>query len=147
MSTADGGITWKPQASGTANQLSGVSAINDSTAWIIGNGGTILKVTGKREAIVISVNETEFGNNDFENYPNPATTSSKIKFTIDESSIVSLDLFTMTGYKAQSLIDQTRFNAGTYSMIIDVDALPSGVYYYVLTSGSRVMTDKIVITR
>jgi len=147
VSTADGGESWKPQASGTANQLSGVSAINDSTAWIIGNGGTILKVTGKREVIVISVNETEVGKNDFENYPNPATTSSKIKFTIDESNIISLDLLTMTGHKALSLINQTRFNAGTYSMIIDVDELPSGMYYYVLTSGSRVITDKIIITR
>ena len=43
LKTADGGVSWTAQTSGTDVTLFGVAAANASVAWAVGEGGTILK--------------------------------------------------------------------------------------------------------
>ena len=43
INTTDGGATWTPQASGTANDLESVSCPNTSTCYAVGNAGTVIK--------------------------------------------------------------------------------------------------------
>jgi len=42
LSTADGGKSWQPQASGTEARLYSVTFIDAQRGWVVGSGGTIL---------------------------------------------------------------------------------------------------------
>jgi len=39
------GVGWVQQSSGTTQDLRSVSAVDDTTAWAVGNAGTVLKTT------------------------------------------------------------------------------------------------------
>ena len=42
LRTADGGVTWQRQFSGTDDYLSAISFTDANTGWVVGTGGTIL---------------------------------------------------------------------------------------------------------
>jgi photosystem II stability/assembly factor-like uncharacterized protein len=45
VSTANGGVSWSLQSSGTTEELIQVFALNNQTAWVVGDNGVILKTT------------------------------------------------------------------------------------------------------
>ena len=45
ISTADGGRTWRPQASGVGDDLSDVRFFDERVGWAVGTGGTMLHTT------------------------------------------------------------------------------------------------------
>jgi photosystem II stability/assembly factor-like uncharacterized protein len=45
LNTNNGGNIWSSQASGTAEELLGVTSIDTTTGWAVGEGGTILYTT------------------------------------------------------------------------------------------------------
>jgi photosystem II stability/assembly factor-like uncharacterized protein len=48
--TIDGGQTWTPQFSATTAYLHGLSSVNPTVAWAVGDGGTIFKTTDGGDA-------------------------------------------------------------------------------------------------
>ncbi|MBL0174487.1 MAG: choice-of-anchor D domain-containing protein [Ignavibacteria bacterium] len=81
-----------------------------------------------------------------QNYPNPFAPSTTIEYELIEAGTVSLDVYSVTGERVATLDKQTR-EAGTYRVLYDATALPSGVYTAVLrvqtqsgaTSSSRIL--------
>ena len=81
-----------------------------------------------------------------QNYPNPFAPSTTIEYELIEAGTVSLDVYSVTGERVATLDKQTR-DAGTYRVLYDATALPSGVYTAVLrvhtesgaTSSSRIL--------
>ncbi len=72
----------------------------------------------------------------FQNYPNPFNPITKIKFSIPERNIITLKIYDMTGKEISAIINQ-NLTAGSYEYEFDASNLPSGVYFYKLTSGSK----------
>lgn len=66
--------------------------------------------------------------------PNPSGTTTIIEFTLGLESETRLELFTSDGQLLRTMIDG-MMPAGTYSFPVDVRTIPSGLYYYRLTSG------------
>jgi choice-of-anchor B domain-containing protein len=87
-----------------------------------------------------------------QNFPNPFNPSTKITFSLSSASSggipqrTTLNVHNALGQIVQTLIDQP-LSAGTYSVEFTADALPSGVYFYSLTSGTQRTTKKMVLTR
>ena len=78
------------------------------------------------------------------NYPNPFNPSTKIEFRISDPGIVSLKVYDLLGREVADLINQEK-PTGSYEVTFDASKLPSGVYYYKLSSGSFSETKKMML--
>src|SRR4030095_5944897 len=70
-----------------------------------------------------------------QNYPNPFNPETKIKFQIPNAGFVKLAVYDAGGKLVKILVDE-NLNSGTYNIGWDASAYPSGVYFYILSSGS-----------
>ncbi len=78
-----------------------------------------------------------------QNYPNPFNASTQIEFSISESGTVSLEVFNILGQKVEILADG-HFEAGNFRVIWDAVDMPSGIYFFKLSSSG--LSEKIRTT-
>ncbi len=70
--------------------------------------------------------------NDFtlqQNYPNPFNPSTRIAFSIPNSSFVSLKVFDILGNEISTLVNR-ELTSGSYEVEFIGKEIPSGVYFY-----------------
>ena len=82
----------------------------------------------------------------FQNYPNPFNPTTVITYALPDAGQVTLKLYDMLGREMQSLVSEHQI-AGTYRYVLDVASLSTGTYFYRLTAGSFVATQKMVILK
>jgi hypothetical protein len=83
----------------------------------------------------------------YQNYPNPFNPTTKIKFSITKTSRVSLTVYDMLGRIVTKLIDNEEKSAGVYVADFNARGLASGVYFYQLSAGNKVYTNKMLFTK
>lgn len=81
-----------------------------------------------------------------QNFPNPFSTETEIKFRIPEDSHVQLKLFNYMGAEVKTLIDSNA-PAGNQTVKLYNDNLPGGIYYYQIKTGNFSSTKKLIIIR
>ncbi|MBE0573166.1 MAG: T9SS type A sorting domain-containing protein [Ignavibacteriaceae bacterium] len=81
-----------------------------------------------------------------QNYPNPFNPSTKIKYSIPQSSIVVLKIFDVLGNEIETLVNEEK-PTGTFEIVFDAGDLPSGVYFYELKSESFLKTKKMLLLK
>lgn len=81
-----------------------------------------------------------------QNYPNPFNPTTNISYSIPESEIVSLKIFSSLGEEISTLVNEEK-RAGNYSVEFNATGLPSGVYFYMLRAGDFVETRKIAVIK
>ncbi len=81
-----------------------------------------------------------------QNYPNPFNPVTIISYQLPESGFVTLKIYDILGNEVEILINEEK-PAGSYDITFDASNLPSGIYYYKLTSGSFVETKKMVLLK
>ncbi len=86
------------------------------------------------------------GFNLFQNYPNPFNSSSVLKYSIPNSSQVSLKIFNALGQELETLVNEEK-PAGTYEINWNAANLPSGVYFYRLQAGDYLQTRKMILLK
>lgn len=69
-----------------------------------------------------------------------------ISYYIPVSGNVSLDVYSITGQKAKSLVSGF-VNAGTYEAVFDGSGLASGVYFYRFKAGDFIKNGKILLIK
>ncbi len=79
-------------------------------------------------------------------YPNPANEFTTIQFKMNNTNLVDLTLKDSQGRTVKSLLHEER-TEGTHSIIADVSALPTGIYFYQLKTGFFQETKKLIVTR
>ena len=77
-----------------------------------------------------------------QNYPNPFNPSTKIQFSIPNTSFISLEVFNVLGAEIATLMNESKA-PGTYQVAWDAHGYPSGVYLYRLIAGGRVFSGKM----
>jgi hypothetical protein len=77
------------------------------------------------------------------NFPNPFDLSTTISFTLNKPSKVTLEIYSMTGQKIASLINDKLINQGHKEIFFDSSDLPSGLYFYTLSSDAFIITKKM----
>lgn len=123
-----------------------------------GNAEELYAVTRPDEGLVVQNVSLATGNETGEdripggfslsaNYPNPFNPSTQIGFTLTKSAQVSLQVFNALGQQVSRLIDQENRAPGTYSVTFRADELPSGVYYYKLTTGGESITRAMTLIK
>jgi polyhydroxybutyrate depolymerase len=81
-----------------------------------------------------------------QNYPNPFNPSTKIRYSVPQSSTVVIKVFDILGNEIETLVNVEK-PAGTYEVEFSAASLPTGVYFYQLQAGSFVETKKMILLR
>ncbi len=68
-----------------------------------------------------------------QNYPNPFNPTTTISFSLPESAAVTLEVYSVTGRKVSTLIDNQIYSGGKYELRFNAGNLASGLYIYRLT--------------
>ncbi len=82
----------------------------------------------------------------YQNYPNPFNPATTIQFDISKTSFVSLKIYNLLGQEVATLVNENK-NPGKYEINFDASTLPSGVYFYRLTSIEYISTKKLLLMR
>ncbi|HEX2866761.1 MAG TPA: carboxypeptidase regulatory-like domain-containing protein [Ignavibacteriales bacterium] len=81
-----------------------------------------------------------------QNYPNPFNPSTTISFSIPEKARVTLKIYNILGSEVASIMNEEK-PAGKYSVVFNAGSLPSGIYFYTLSSGKYSVTKKLVLLK
>lgn len=81
-----------------------------------------------------------------QNYPNPFNPTTQIKFQISKISHITLKVFDVLGREMTTLVNET-LQAGDFRVSWDAQNIPSGVYFYRLTSGGTQLTRKMLVMK
>ena len=101
------------------------------------------------DGIVVGIEEETALPNEFaleQNYPNPFNPSTKIKYSIPQTSQVQIKVFDVLGNEIETLVNDEK-QAGTYELTWSAANLPSGVYFYQLRAGNFVGTKKMILLK
>ncbi len=101
--------------------------------------GILLDVNNQNNALVNSY-ELE------QNYPNPFNPSTKIKFAIPNSEVVSIKVYDILGREIRTLLDE-ELTAGFHEIEFNASNLSSGIYFYRIESGSFIKTKKMILLK
>ena len=90
----------------------------------------------------------------FQNYPNPFNPVTKIKFDVASgfrsgaygNDRVVLKVNDILGKEIQTLVNE-KLQPGTYEVTFDGSNLPSGVYFYQLSTGNYSETKKMLMIK
>jgi hypothetical protein len=82
----------------------------------------------------------------FQNSPNPAKEIAHINFQLSTSGHVSLKLFDMIGNQVLTMLDQ-EMKPGNYSIPVETDNIPDGIYFYTLKKDGVSRSLKMIISK
>jgi len=81
-----------------------------------------------------------------QNYPNPFNPTTKIKYSIPQSSNVVIKVYDVLGNEIETLVNE-QMSVGTYEITWYAGQLPSGVYFYQLQTNGFLETKKMILLK
>lgn len=78
-----------------------------------------------------------------QNYPNPFNPSTTITYGLPAPTYVVMKVFDVLGREVKTLVEGIK-QPGTYTVVVDLTALPAGVYFYRLEVGGGTRVKKMV---
>ncbi|MBD3170403.1 MAG: T9SS type A sorting domain-containing protein [candidate division Zixibacteria bacterium] len=81
-----------------------------------------------------------------QNYPNPFNAQTTITYTLAGNSDVKLEVYNLLGQKVATLVDGYQ-NAGIHAVNWDASEVSSGIYFYKLDAGDKVLTRKMSLLK
>ncbi len=81
-----------------------------------------------------------------QNYPNPFNPTTKIRYSLPKEGYVSLKVFNILGSEVATLVSQNQ-KAGNYELEFNASNLPSGIYFYTLSSNNVTITKKMMLVK
>lgn len=83
-----------------------------------------------------------------QNYPNPFNPSTRISYSTAKEGVVKIRLFNIVGQQIAVLMEEFR-PAGNYSLEFDAQqySLPSGIYYYIMSTDGYTASRKMILLK
>jgi hypothetical protein len=81
-----------------------------------------------------------------QNYPNPFNPTTIIRYSVGTESPVQLHVFDITGRMVKSLVNKTQ-KAGSYEVNFDASDLPTGIYFYTLSTPNFSETKQLTLIK
>lgn len=81
-----------------------------------------------------------------QNYPNPFNPSTQVEFALTKSSYTKLEVYDMSGKKVSTLLDR-NLGLGYYLINFNASSLPSGMYFYKLTTDYFTQTKSMMLIK
>ncbi len=125
-----------------------------------GDPGTFNLATSQCFAVLNFVNDKTVGVQDYikgnslpvdfsldQNFPNPFNPSTTIRINVSELSPISLKIYNSIGQLVATLIDNQVLSKGTHLVNWKAESLSSGVYFYSLEAGGKLITKKMMLIK
>ncbi|MGA2624363.1 MAG: YCF48-related protein [Bacteroidota bacterium] len=132
LHTTDGGETWAEVPSISNNGLFSVCFVNDSTGWVGGLDGEMMKIYYPPEGAEGVVGRQQVSPRVFwlgQNYPNPFNPTTEFEFRIVNFGLVTLRIYDVLGREVATLVNGVK-EPGEFTVSWDGGGMPSGVYFY-----------------
>ena len=135
--------------------ISGIELNNDSYyTWKLSAGneygfGVWTELNKFKTEKAVSVDEEDLLPDEYsleQNYPNPFNPSTTIEFSIPKGGFTSIKIYDVLGNEAAVLLEE-NLSAGKYIFDFNAAGLSSGMYIYKLTSGSVVLSKKMMLLK
>jgi hypothetical protein len=81
-----------------------------------------------------------------QNYPDPFSEKTTIKYCLPENVKVKLELFDSEKRKIKTLVDEIK-EAGTYQVELKANGMKEGIYFYRLIAGSFESTKRMLLVK
>lgn len=81
-----------------------------------------------------------------QNFPNPFSAKTTIKFNIPQRTIVTLKVYDMLGREVSVLVND-NLQAGSYRFELDAKGMEEGTYYYLLKAGDYLGQKKMILVK
>jgi hypothetical protein len=81
-----------------------------------------------------------------QNYPNPFNPSTRIKYSIPVTGMVTLKIYNLLGQVVATLVNERQV-ANSYEIDFDASNLSSGIYFYQIKSGDFNSTKKMILMK
>jgi hypothetical protein len=146
--STNNGINWTEVNSGLPN--TGILALTISSTNLF--AGTVGSGVWRRPLLemITSVedhsSEIPFQFTLEQNFPNPFNPSTKIRYSVPQSSNVIIKVFDILGNEIETLVNEEK-PVGTYEISWYAANLPSGVYFYTINAGSFRVTKKMILLK
>ena len=125
--------------------LDSVRLLKDYTSRVR-NAGDALLAPGFNPDGYIRLPEPAYLLGFADNYPNPFSDQTTLRYQIPQSMYVRLAIYDMLGKQVALLTDGTQ-ERGTYSINFEAGSLPSGIYMARIQFDHRSFTRKMVLVR
>ncbi|MCP4633841.1 MAG: DUF1566 domain-containing protein, partial [candidate division Zixibacteria bacterium] len=79
-------------------------------------------------------------------YPNPFNATTTISFDLTKSADVSLTVYNLIGQEVEILLDG-NMEAGKHNVNWDASFYSSGIYFYKLSAGGKVLTKRMILLK
>ena len=147
MKTTNGGTEWVQQNVYTLNPLNSIYFTDINTGWVVGGAGTIISTTTGDTYLNISPGGSIMKNFLlFQNYPNPFNNQTIIKIQILEPTLISLNIYDITGQKVKTIVDNLLLY-GEKEFIWNTAKNSSGIYFYRIESADFSETKKCILIK
>lgn len=83
----------------------------------------------------------------YNNYPNPFNPSTVIKYDLPKDSKVVLEVYDVLGREVATLVNGKQQAGGRYEVRFDGSRFSSGVYFFRITAGDYVKTQKMLLIK
>jgi len=144
--STNGGENWSPQVSPDSS-INSIYFLDENIGWAVGNNGVILHTTTGGVVSVEGELEAEPATYYLShNFPDPFNPSTKIRYTLPQTSNVVIKIFDVLGNEIETLVNEER-PVGTYEITWYAEGLPSGVYFYQLKAGNYIDTKKMILLK
>lgn len=81
-----------------------------------------------------------------QNYPNPFNPSTRIAYSLITDGRTTLKVYDLMGSEVATLVNEFK-PSGNYEIVFDAAGLPSGTYFYTLSSNGYASTKKMVVIK
>lgn len=151
IKTTNAGQSWFYILNSSSIFFSEICFTTDSIGYVGGgvpmNTGYVMKTTtGGLTYVSSNSNVIPDKFHLYQNYPNPFNPLTRINYELPVSDFVSLKIYDALGNEVSTLINEKQM-AGSYSTDFNASALPSGVYFYKLETGSLTETKKMMLLK
>lgn len=100
-------------------------------------------------AIINGIKNTNVNPNVFalaQNYPNPFNPTTNISYSVKNNGKVRLSVYDVLGREVAVVVNQVQ-TAGPHTVTFSGNGLSSGMYFYKLEAGNKVLTKKMVLLK
>jgi hypothetical protein len=122
-------------------EFQGITTINnvifDPNNWIMKDVNLVTSIDDN-----FALNNFEL----FQNYPNPFNPTTSIEYTVPNNGYISLKVYDILGNEIATLVNEQK-SQGNYQIEFNADNLPSGTYFYKLTSGGFTEIKKMMLIK
>ncbi len=146
ISPFDGYVTNKVNI---ANFASVVSASQANMPGLVANVSPSYWLVASHQAGLTNVENTQILPKQFkleQNYPNPFNPSTVISFTVAKAQMVNISIYNIIGQRITTLVNR-MYAPGAYSVQFNAGNMPSGIYFYRLTSNDYVDIKKMILMK